>query len=294
MKYCKMQKIILTTESAKHFDLESGKMEIGRFPGGEVSLRVHENVARADVFVVGSTNAPAENLVELLLAIDTVNRLKAKSIAAVIPYFAYARADREKFPGDAVSADAVTKMLESVGGENFSVASLDFHSPKAESFFKSQFRSIDTSELFIGKIKDLGNLTLVAPDKGAEAKMLELAKKMGIEQVAVLQKERFEDGTVAINGVTGSIGPKVLMLDDIIDSGGTIIKSAEFLGSHGASEIYVAATHTVWQGGGYKKLAESDLFKKIYTTDTIAPPGDLPEKIEVLSVAPILEKIING
>lgn len=288
-----MPKIILTTESAKHFGLPSAEMKTGRFPGGEVSLAIKENLSGAEVFIIGSTNAPAENLLEMFFAIDTVVRLGAAKVTAVIPYFAYLRADREKFPGDSVSAAAIVKMLEGAGGANLSVVSINIHSTRAKEFFKVPLTDIDATTLFEEKFTGLKDITIVAPDEGAEIKAREFARKIGVNNVAVLKKVRAEDGDVEITGITGAVGKKVLIIDDIIDSGATLLKASEFLKEKGVEEIYIAAVHMVWQGEGYQKLAENGLIKKIYTTDTIAPPSGVPEKIEIIGIAPILQKILR-
>lgn len=288
-----MQKVILTTESAKHFSLSSARMNIGRFPGGEVSLAIKEGLSGAEVFVVGSINAPAENLLEMVFAIDTAARLGAKKVTAVIPYFAYLRADREKFPGDSVSAGTIIKMLEAVGGPNFNIVSLNIHSPRAKEFFKVPFSDVDAEVLFEEKFIGLKDITIVGPDEGAGSRARDFARKIGINNIAILDKERAEDGSVKISGILGAVGKKVLIIDDIIDSGATLLKASEFLKEKGVNEIYIAAVHTVWRGEGFQKLAESDLVKKIYTTDTIAPPDNVPEKIEIISIAPILQKIFS-
>lgn len=288
-----MPKIILTTESAKHFGLPSAQMNIGRFPGGEVSLAIKENLKDAEVSVVGSTNAPAENLLEMVFAIDTAARLGAAKITAIIPYFAYLRADREKFPGDSVSAEAVAKMFEGVGGANFNIVSINIHSSRAKEFFKVPLTDIDATTLFEEKFTGLKDITIVAPDEGATPKARDFARRIGINSVAVLNKERAEDGSIEITGIMGAVGKKVLIIDDIIDSGATLLKACEFLKEKGVEEIYIAAVHMVWQGGGYQKLAKNDLIKKIYTTDTIAPPVSVPEKIEIIGIAPILQKILS-
>ncbi len=284
---------ILTLSSAKHFGLTSGDIRIGSFSGGEVSLSIKEDVKGQDVFIVGSINAPAENLIELLFTIDTVNRLGAENVTVVIPYFGYSRAIKEKYPGESVSAETTAKLIDAVGGGNLKVISLDVHSNEISRFFKS-FENISTLDIFAERSTSFGDFTVVAPDKGAAERAKELAKKINCEKVAVVQKERAEDGSVTVKGIEGNVTDRVLMIDDIIDSGGTILKGAEFLKSRGASEIHIAVTHMVWQGGGYKILADSGLVTKIYTTDTINPPAFVPEKIEILSVAPLLQKIING
>lgn len=287
-----MRKTILTTNSAKHFGIPAGEMQIGRFPGGEVSLSIKEDLRDSDVFLIGSTNAPAENLVELLLAVDTINRLQANSINVVIPYFGYSRADREKFLGDAVSANVMTKIFDAISKEKLKIYSLDIHSSRIKIFFKSQFLNIDTSELFVDKFLGLKNLTVVAPDKGAEERAKTLAGKINSGS-AVINKERTQTGGVVIKDIEGKVAEKALIFDDIIDSGGTILKAAELLKKLGVNEIYVAATHMVWRGGGYKLLSESQNINKVFTTDTIAPPAWVPEKIEIISVTPVLKKIFN-
>lgn len=286
-----MQKIFLLN-SAKHFGLPSGKIDLGRFPGGEVSLSIKDDINGFDVFLVGSTNAPAENLVELILAIDTAYRLQAKSINVIIPYFGYSRADKEKFIGDAVSAEIVVRIIESVGREKLKVYSFDIHSDKVENFFKVPFESIDASEIFVNKFLNLGVLTVVAPDNGAARRSKTLADRIKMS-CAIITKERAEKGEVVIKGIEGKVTKRVLIFDDIVDSGGTILKTIAFLKKMGVFEVYVAATHMVWEGGGYKKLSKLDVVRKIFTTDTIKASVKVPTKIEIVSILPLLKDIIK-
>ena len=286
-----MQKIF-TLNSARHLGLPSGKIQIGRFPGGEISLSIKEDLNNSDVFLIGSTNAPAENLVELILAIDTVYRLHAKSINVIIPYFGYSRADREKFAGDAVSAEAIAKAIESVGKGKLKTYSLDIHSKKVGGFFKSPFKNIPTTDLFVGKFLEIGKLTVVAPDKGAAERAIVLADKIGMN-CAIMTKERTEKGEVVMKGIKGKVTQNVLIFDDIVDSGETILKATEFLKKYGVREIYVAATHMVWHGEGYKLLSDSPKITKIFTTNTIEPPVHIPKRVEIISINPLLKSIIE-
>ncbi|HJY98219.1 MAG TPA: ribose-phosphate diphosphokinase [Patescibacteria group bacterium] len=289
-----MQKIVITTSSAKHFGLNSANAVFGRFSGGEVSLRIEDEVGGKELFIVGSTNAPAENIIELFFAIDTLNRLGAEKINIIIPYFAYSRADKEKFPGDSVSAETIAKIINTLGKNDSKVFSFDMHSPRDFEFFKIPFENVNTTSIFSDKFSNPSDFVVIAPDRGATARAQDLAKAIGSKNVSVLAKERQKDGSVVIKGIEGEVGKRVVVIDDIIDSGETILKGCEFLKERGASEIYVCSTHMVWKGGGYKKLADSDLIEKIFTTDTISPPENLPAKIEVTSILPMLEKIIYG
>lgn len=291
-----MRKKILLTGSAKHFGINGAGIECNSFGGGEISLTIKEpknDLEGTEVFLIGSTNAPAENILEMLFAINALRRMGVSGISAVIPYFAYSRADKEKFPGESVSAEAVAKMLEAVGGSVLKVFSVDIHSERLRSFFNISFENIDASELFMGKFLGMPDLTVVGPDHGAKERAENFAKEINASGFATIDKERLEDGTVIVKGITGKVGKRVLMVDDIIDSAGTIIVGADFLKASGVDEIYVAATHTVWNSGGYLRLANSGLIKKVYTTNTIKPPSDVPGSFEVISVKPLLDKIIN-
>lgn len=292
-----MRKKILLTGSGKHFGLEGAEIVSGSFGGGEISLTIKESdndLTGKEIFLVGSTNAPAENMLEMVFTINTVRRMGVSDISAIIPYFAYSRADKEKFPGESVSAEAVAKMLESVGGPGLRIFSIDIHSERIKSFFNVPFQNIDSSRLFTKKFLGMRDLTVVAPDHGAKMRAEDFGKKINARELATIDKVRLKNGKVVVKGITGKVGKRVLMVDDIIDSAGTIIVGAEFLRKLKVEEIYVVATHTVWNSGGYLRLANSGLIKKVYTTDSIKPPADTPKLFEIVSVKPLIDKIINS
>ncbi len=288
-----MQKTILATNSARHLGLETGGIKIGRFPGGEVSLAIEGSLAGREVFIIGSTNAPSENLVEILLAIDTAGRLGASKITLIVPYFGYSRADREKFPGESVSAETVIKVLESVGGKDFKIKSVDIHSERVKNFFRVPFENIEVTNLLAEKFSGQVNLTVVAPDKGAILRAGEFAERLATDRIAVLQKERAKDGSVKIKGITGEIGERIVIVDDIVDTGGTILKSIEFLKTKKVEEIHLAVTHMVYAGGGWKTLAAHPLVKKIVTTNTIKSVDNLPDKFEVVDISKVILRKIG-
>ncbi len=288
-----MQKIILATNSSKHFGLENGRVEIGRFPDGEVSVVLREDVSGKEVFVIGSTEPPAENLMELLFIIHKVCNNGADKVTAIIPYFGYSRGDREAKKGEVVSAGAVSRAITAVGGKKLEVASIDLHSHEISGFFDIPFKEISLIANLASRFLEDEGLTIVAPDSGALARAEKFARVLGVKEVVSIQKERLSPDRVEIKEITGDVGKNVVIVDDMVQTGGTILEVAQKLKEKGAQKISVAATHMVYAAGGWKRLAESDLITKIVTTNTIAPPANLPNKFELIDIAPVLKETIH-
>ncbi|KKU10352.1 MAG: Ribose-phosphate pyrophosphokinase [Candidatus Woesebacteria bacterium GW2011_GWB1_45_5] len=287
-----MQKIILSTNSSKHFGLDNGDVEIGRFPEGEVSVVLSEDVFGKEVVVIGSTEPPAENLIELSFLIHKVGGDGAEKVTAIIPYFGYSRGDREAKKGEVASARVVAEMLQATGGGKLEVVFIDLHSPKISAFFAIPSKEIslvgDLAKKFIGR-KDL---TVVAPDSGARHRAEKFAKTLDTDRIVYIEKERLSPDRVEIKEITGEVGRKAVIVDDMVQTGGTILEVAEKLKEHGAEKIFVAASHMIYSAGGWKRLAESDLISKVVTTDTIKPLSGLPEKFEIIPIAQIIRGYI--
>jgi len=289
----KNKKIVLATNSAKHFHLDGGALNIGRFPDGEISVVLEENVKNKEVIVIGSTESPADNLLELILLIDAVLQRGAKKITVLIPYFGYARSDNQDSQNKISNAKTIVKILESVGDKKCSFIVLDPHSENLKNYFTSPFIKMGTIHELANRFTGNEDATVVAPDYGSKESAEQFAQEIDSKNMMVVEKKRLRNSEVKLVSVSGNTTSKAIIVDDMVSSGNTILETAKMLNTNGAQEIYVAVTHMIYTAGGWQKLAESPLIKRVIMTDTIAPPEKLPSKFEIVSIAPILEKIIN-
>jgi len=289
-----MDKIILATESSKHLKLDNADLETGRFPDGEVMVVLKENVKDQEVVVIGGTEPPAENLMELLLTLDTVNRHGAKKIKLIIPYLGYGKSDREKVPGQPVSARVLINLIESIGGPNLNITGIDIHSAAVEKFFSVPLTKISLMKELAKKFEGLENFEIVSPDEGGVERAKEFAGFLGKTAIVTIRKNRLTPTSVKILEIDGDVsGKNVVIVDDIVQSGGTILEALKVLKEKGAKDIYLAVTHMDYAGGGWEKLTRTDLVKKVVTTNTIKPVDNLPSKFEVVDVASAILRMIG-
>lgn len=290
-----MQNIIFSTSSSKHLGIDSGGVEFGRFPDGEISVVLTEEVADKSVYIIGSTEPPAENLIELLLAVDAIARHHSGAINIVIPYFGYAKSDAEKIPGQTVSARVIAGLLEHVSENRGKLIALNLHSRQVEEFFQIPVTDISLIKEMSEKFNDIENLAVVSPDAGGRLRAEEFAAHLNLPGIAVIKKERLSDTKVKDVEMKGHVaGKNVVIVDDMVQSGGTIAGAVEFLKDHGARDIYLAITHMDYEGGGWKKIEANNLIKKVVTTNTIKPREGLSEKFEVIDISPVIKKICLG
>jgi ribose-phosphate pyrophosphokinase len=284
--------IVLATNSAKHFHLDNGVLNIGRFPDGEISIALEENVKNKEVTVIGSTESPADNLLELILLIDAVLQKGAEKITVIIPYFGYARSDKNG--QSAVSnAKTIVKVLESIGDKKCTFIILDPHSENLKSYFTSPYIKISKIHELANRFTGESDATIIAPDYGSKESAEEFAREINSKNIVVVEKKRLENSEVKVVSVSGNTTSKAIIVDDMISSGNTILETAKMLKTKGVEDIFVAVTHMIYTAGGWQKLADSPLIKRVFMTDTIAPPEKLPSKFEIVSINPILEKIIK-
>lgn len=267
-----------------------GKREIVRFADGECRVRIEEEVETASVFVIQSLCPPVdENLVELLLLGDTLKRNVAGELTAVIPYFGYTRQDKVHRKGECLSAQLVAEMIETVGFEE--VITVDCHSQRALGFFKIPTQNLFPETIFDQKIS--GDLVM-APDKGAVHRAQRLAKIFRA-QVGFLEKDRdLITGKIRITKIKGEVaGKTVVIADDMITSGGTVVLAAEVFKKAGASKIFVWATHPLLVKDAPKVLQASAV-EKVFVSDTIPIPKEKRfAKLEIISVAPLIAEAIG-
>ncbi|MDH7515272.1 MAG: ribose-phosphate pyrophosphokinase [Bacteroidota bacterium] len=284
---------LLAAAIAAHVGKPLGKCEIKNFSDGEIWVKFGENIRGRDVFIIQSTYTPAENLVELLIMLDAARRASARRITAVIPYFGYARQDRKDQPRVAVTAKLVANLITTAGAER--VISMDLHAPQIQGFFDIPLDHLYSSAVFIPHFKsmNLPSLVVVSPDVGGIKMARAYAKRLDAELV-VLDKRRDEHNKSEVLNIIGNVeGKNVLIVDDIIDTGGTFVNAVEALRTAGALRVFGACTHAVLSGPAMERLRRCRV-EKLFITDTIPTQGriepDIP--IQTLSVAGLFGEAI--
>jgi len=271
------------------------KSVVKRFADMEVFVEVQENVRGEDVYVLQSTSFPAnDNLMELLILVDALKRASAKRITAVMPYFGYARQDRKPGPRTPISAKLVANLIERAGVDR--VMTLDLHAGQIQGFF-----DIPTDNLFAAPamVRDIqehygsSRLTVVSPDVGGVVRARGLAKRINVP-IAICDKRREKAGESEVMNVIGDVkGMRCILIDDIVDSGGTLVNAANALLAQGATEVMAYITHGVLSGGAVDKITRSNI-KTLVITDSIQPTEIVTaaRNIRVLSIAPLLAEAI--
>ena len=269
-----------------------GTIELKRFSDGEIWVKYGENIRGLDVFIVQSTNPPSDNWMELLIMIDAAKRASAKTITAVIPYFGYARQDRKDQPRVAITAKLLANLLTVAGTDR--IITMDLHAAQIQGFFDIPFDHLFGSSVFRGNIELYKkNLVVVSPDVGG-IKMARAYAKMLDCSLVVIDKRRPKQNLAEVMNVIGEVdGKDILIVDDLIDTGGTFVGAVEALKEKGALNIYGAITHPVLSGKALERISNS-LITKLYVTDTINIEGiDQEEKIQVISSADLFAEAIR-
>lgn len=283
----------LAQEICQYLGVEMGASKVSHFSDGEIQARINESVRGADVFVVQPTSTPVnENLMELLIMVDALRRASARRITAVMPYYGYARQDRKTRARDPITAKLVANLLTASGARR--MITMDLHAGQIQGFFEFPVDHLPggpiLAEYFMQNLKD--NVVVVSPDIGGVTRARDLAERIGAP-LAIIDKRRPEPNVAEVTNVIGKIsGKNVIMIDDIIDTAGTITKGAAALLERGAKEIHVCCTHAVLSGPAIERLAESPI-KEVVVTNTIPLPQEkMIDKIKVLSIAPLLGEAI--
>ena len=286
----------LSKEISKQLKLKLVNTNIKRFSDGEIYVEINENIRGNSVFVIQSTSNPAnDNLMELLLCIDALRRSSAKNITAVIPYYGYARQDRKVVPRTSISAKVVANLITNAGASR--VVTVDLHAGQIQGFFDMPVDNLFTTPLFARYIKrKLKNkkLICVSPDVGGVQRTRGLATKIKAD-LAIIDKRRPKPGKSQVMNIIGDVkGKTCIIVDDIIDSGGTIINAVDALKKNGATEVYVFITHAVLSGDAVNKIKKSKI-KKLIITDTIDNYNKIKNnnKIEVLSISSLMAEAIK-
>ena len=286
----------LSKEISKKLKPKLINTNIKRFADGEIYIEINENIRGNSVFVIQSTSTPAnDNIMELLLCIDALRRSSAKNITAVIPYFGYARQDRKVAPRTSISAKVVSNLITNAGANR--IVTVDLHAGQIQGFFDIPVDNLFTTPLFARYIKKKfknKNLVCVSPDVGGVQRTRGLATKIKAD-LAIIDKRRPEPGKSKVMNIIGEVkGKNCIIIDDIIDSGGTIINAVEALKKAGAIDVYVFITHAVLSGDAAKKIQKSKI-KKLIITDTIDNSLKIKNnsKIEVISIASLMAEAIS-
>ena len=277
---------------ANAYGQELGKVTFSHFSDGEFQPSFDETVRGDDVFIIQSTIPPTENLFELLMMVDAARRASARKIIAVIPYFGFARQDRKDKPRVPIGAKLVANLLTAAGANR--IVSMDMHADQIQGFFDVPFDHMYASSIFVPYLKELNlpNLVMASPDTGGAKRAAAYAKFLNTDLV-ICFKQRKKANEVGSMQVIGDVeGKDVVLVDDIIDTGGTLKKASDLMMEQGANSVRAMCTHGVLSGNAYKNLKESSL-KEVILTDTIPLRNTTCNKIKVLSTAELFADVIQ-
>ncbi|MDB2414479.1 ribose-phosphate pyrophosphokinase [Rickettsiales bacterium] len=269
---------------------------VKRFADMEIFVEVHENMRGEDVFIIQSTSYPAnDNIMELLVLLDTLRRSSARRVTAVIPYFGYARQDRKPGPRTPISAKLVANIITAAGADR--VLTLDLHAGQIQGFFDIPVDNLYAQPVFVEDIKEkyeAGNLTVVSPDVGGVVRARAIAKKIDAS-LAIVDKRREKAGVSEVMNIIGDVkGRDCIIVDDIVDSAGTLCNAAKAIMDEGAASVSAYITHGVLSGQATDRVKNSVL-KELVITDSICPTDEVNaiENIRVLSIAPLMAEAVK-
>lgn len=270
---------------------ELGSVVIKRFSDGEIWVKYGENIRGSEMFIIQSTNTPAENLLELLIMIDAARRASAKKITAVLPYFGYARQDRKDQPRVSITAKLVANLITKAGADR--VMTMDLHAAQIQGFFDIPLDHLFGSSIFLSNLAEISdNLVVVSPDVGGIKMARSYAKKLNASLV-VIDKRRPKQNQAVVTNIIGDVnGKDVLLVDDLIDTAGTFCVAIEALKAKGAKRIFGSVTHPLLSGNAVEKLNNSSL-EKLFVSDTIPLKEEhRSEKIEICSASDLFAEAI--
>jgi ribose-phosphate pyrophosphokinase len=287
---------VLAEAICQHLNVPLGKALLGRFSDGEIYFQILENVRGADVFVVQPCSYPVDNhLLELLLMIDAFKRASAWRITAVLPYYCYARQDRKDKPRVPISAKLVADLLETAGASR--ALTLDLHAPQIQGYFDVPVDHLYGSPVLVDyfRNKKLPNLTVVSPDAGGVERARAFAKKLGAP-LAIVDKRRVDMDVTEVMNLIGDVqGRSTLIVDDIIDTAGTLVKTADALLREGATQVFAACTHAVFSGSAVERIENSGITEVVATDSVpVSEAARKLKKVTILSVADLLARGIRS
>ncbi len=278
-----------------HLGVEPGRATVGKFSDGEIRVQIGEHIRGRDVFLVNSTSPPVnDHLMELLILVDAARRASAERVTAVLPYFGYARQDRKDKARVPITAKLVANLLTAAGVNR--VLTVDLHCGQIQGFFDIPLDHLAADVVFVNALKENGlkeNLAVIAPDMGSVGRAREFASRLGAP-LAIVDKRRPKENVSEVMNVIGDVeGKNTLLLDDMIDTAGTLVKAAKALKEHGAASVRACATHPVCSGPALENLNNSVL-ETIMVCDSIPlkPEAAANPKFKVLSLAPLIGEAI--
>lgn len=288
----------LAQEICWYLDIPLGRVDLGRFPNGEIRVRIEESVRGCDVFVIQPTSPPAnDHLMELLIMIDALHRASAARITAVIPFYGYCKQDRKTKGREPISAKLVANLLVTAGADR--ILTMDLHAGQIQGFFDIPVDNLAAQSLLARYFaaKNLENVVVVSPDVGGTARARNFASRLGVD-LAVIDKHRPSYSEVMVMNVIGDVkGRTAIIVDDLIDTAGTLVEGAEALLERGAKEVYACATHPLFSEPALDRIRDSAI-KEVVVTNTIHLDREelarrVGDKVKVLSVAPIFAEAIK-
>jgi ribose-phosphate pyrophosphokinase len=283
----------LAEEIGRHMGLPLGDTTVKRFADGEIFVRINQNARGRDVFIIQPTPPPADSIMELLLLIDAAKRASAARVTAIIPYFGYARQDRKDQPRVALGAKLVANLIEAAGADK--VLGMDFHTHQIQGFFDVPVDHLYAAPVLTQYFRELAldHPVVVAPDVGAAKMARGFARRMNAS-FAIIDKRRPQQNVAEVMEVVGEVsGRPCIIVDDMIDTAGTLVSVVEALKDRGAGEIYAAATHPIFSGPARDRLSASSV-REVVVTNTLHLPEDKQfDKLRVLSIAELLARAIR-
>ena len=287
--------LILANKIAKFLDVSLGLVELDRFSDGELRIAFQENIRGEDVFLIQSTNPPSENLMELLLMLDAAKRASAKTVTAVIPYFGYSRQDRKDKPRVPISARMILDLIAAVGVDR--MITMDLHSPQIQGFTNVPFDNLYSRIVLFNRLKkynlNFDSGVVLAPDVGSAKMSQAYAKKLGLG-FALIDKRRPSHNVAKVVNLIGELkNKKVFIIDDMIDTAGTICNAAVTAMENGAKSVVAIATHPVLSGQAIERLEQSPIQTVIVSDTILMPKEKIFNKLEIVSVAEIFAETIK-
>ena len=282
----------LAGKIANVLNLPLGESSIKNFADGELWIKYEENIRGKDIFIIQSTNPPADNLLELLIMLDAAKRASAARVTAVIPYFGYARQDRKDQPRVAITAKLIANLLQQAGANR--VLTMDLHAPQIQGFFDIPLDHLYGASVFIEHITSMAipNLSVASPDIGGINLARSYARRLNSDMI-LLDKKRVGHNVCEVTQLVGSVKDKnVLLVDDLIDTGGTLLKGVEILKKNGAQDIFVACSHGILSADSSERIANSDITKAFLTDSVTLPKHKINQKMAILTVANLLGEAI--
>ena len=285
------QSTVLGKAIADHFGIEVGKVNFSRYSDGEFQPSFEESVRGVRIFIVGSTHPSSENLMEMLLMLDAAKRASARHITAVMPYFGWARQDRKDKPRVPIGAKLIAKLLETAGATR--IITMDLHADQIQGFFEKPVDHLFASTIFLPYINslNLSDLTIASPDMGGSKRAYAYSKYLSSD-VVICYKQREKANIISHMELIGNVeGKNVILVDDMVDTAGTLTKAADLMKERGAISVRAICTHALLSGNAYEKIEKSQL-EELIVTDSIPPKVSHP-KVKVLSCAPLFAEVMK-